>query len=150
MINRRLQVQSLRGTPRCKQDLVSGRNSSAPSVADNTVSLQYLASQIDKESWRGTLARRTVMVHQHLDRTLTMTHGPRRRRITQARAHPVTTTTPAHAVERRRWKAKKRTLLPVWKYRRLRGIPTFQRLRPWLMYVNRTFHVLTTERIILS
>ena len=44
----------------------------------NTVSFQYLALQIDKVSWRGTLAGCNVIVHQHLDGTLSMTHGPRR------------------------------------------------------------------------
>jgi len=45
---------------------------------DNTVSFQNLALQIDKVSWRGTLAGCTVIGHQHLDGTLSMTHGPRR------------------------------------------------------------------------
>ena len=45
---------------------------------DNTVTFQNLTLQIDKVSWRGTLAGCTVIVHQHLDGTLSMTYGPRR------------------------------------------------------------------------
>src|SRR5271156_1169805 len=45
---------------------------------DNTVSFQNLALQIDKVSWRGTLAGCNVLVHQHLGGTLSLTHGARR------------------------------------------------------------------------
>jgi hypothetical protein len=45
---------------------------------DNTVSFKNLALQINKVSWRGALAGCNVIVHQHLDGTLSMTHGPRR------------------------------------------------------------------------
>jgi transposase len=43
---------------------------------DNTVSFQNLALQIERVNWRGTLAGCHVTVHQHLDGTLSMTHGP--------------------------------------------------------------------------
>src|ERR1700689_5773645 len=42
---------------------------------DNTVCFNNLAIQIDKVNWRGTLAGCTAIVHQHLDRTLSITHG---------------------------------------------------------------------------
>ena len=45
---------------------------------DNTVSFQNLALQIERVQWRGTLAGCTVMVHQHLDGTISLTHGPHR------------------------------------------------------------------------
>src|SRR5215472_5294062 len=45
---------------------------------DNTVSLQKLTFQIEPVRWRATLAGCTVMVHQHLDGTFTITHGPHR------------------------------------------------------------------------
>ena len=45
---------------------------------DNTVSFQNLALQIERVSWRGTLAGCNVMVHQHLDGTISLTHGPHR------------------------------------------------------------------------
>src|SRR5215813_4873513 len=45
---------------------------------DNTVAIQNLHLQIDRVSWRATLAGCTVTVHQHLDGTFTITHGPQR------------------------------------------------------------------------
>jgi hypothetical protein len=45
---------------------------------DNTVSIQNLRLQIEAVRWRATLAGCTVTVHQHLDGTFTITHGPRR------------------------------------------------------------------------
>jgi len=45
---------------------------------DNTVSIQNLQSQIEPVRWRATLAGCSVTVHQHLDRTFTLTHGPQR------------------------------------------------------------------------
>src|SRR5712672_3617172 len=45
---------------------------------DNTVSFQHLRLQIEAVRWRATLAGCTVQVHQHLDGTLTITHGPQR------------------------------------------------------------------------
>lgn len=44
---------------------------------DNTVSFQNLRLQIEPVGWRATLAGCLVTVHQHLDGTLTLTHGPR-------------------------------------------------------------------------
>ena len=43
---------------------------------DNTVSFQNLSLQIEAVRWRGTLAGCQVTVHQHLDGTLSLTHGP--------------------------------------------------------------------------
>src|ERR1700676_3610229 len=43
---------------------------------DNTVSFQNLNLQIEAVRWRATLAGCQVMVHQHLDGTLSLTHGP--------------------------------------------------------------------------
>ena len=45
---------------------------------DNTVSFQHLRLQIEAVRWRATLAGCMVRVHQHLDGTLTLTHGPQR------------------------------------------------------------------------
>ena len=45
---------------------------------DNTVSVQNLHLQIEAVRWRATLAGCTVTVHQHLDGTFTITHGPLR------------------------------------------------------------------------
>jgi transposase len=43
---------------------------------DNTVSFQNLSLQIEAVRWRATLASCNVVVHQHLDGTLSITHGP--------------------------------------------------------------------------
>jgi hypothetical protein len=45
---------------------------------DNTVSIQNLRLQIEPVRWRATLAGCSVVVHQHLDGTFTITHGPQR------------------------------------------------------------------------
>jgi transposase len=45
---------------------------------DNTVSIQNLQLQIEPVRWRATLAGCTVTIHQHLDGTFTVTHGPQR------------------------------------------------------------------------
>jgi len=45
---------------------------------DNTVSFQNLRLQIEAVRWRGSLAGCTVMVHQHLDGAISLTHGPHR------------------------------------------------------------------------
>src|ERR1700727_120162 len=43
---------------------------------DNTVSFKNLSLQIERVRWRATLAGCQVVVHQHLDGTLSLTHGP--------------------------------------------------------------------------
>src|SRR5271165_2702357 len=43
---------------------------------DNTVSFQSLSLQIEPVRWRATLAGCQVVVHQHLNGTLSLTHGP--------------------------------------------------------------------------
>ncbi len=45
---------------------------------DNTVSFQNLNLQIERVSWRGTLASCNVIVHQHLEGHLSLTYGPHR------------------------------------------------------------------------
>ena len=42
---------------------------------DNTVSFQNLSLQIERVRWRATLAGCQVVVHQHLNGTLSLTHG---------------------------------------------------------------------------
>src|SRR4249920_1943956 len=42
---------------------------------DNTVSFQNLSLQIERVRWRATLAGCQAVVHQHLDGTLSLTHG---------------------------------------------------------------------------
>jgi transposase len=43
---------------------------------DNTVSFQNLSLQIERVRWRATLAGCQVLVHQHLNGSLSLTHGP--------------------------------------------------------------------------
>jgi hypothetical protein len=43
---------------------------------DNTVNLQNLSLQIEAVKWRGTLAGCSVIAHQHLDGTLSLSYGP--------------------------------------------------------------------------
>ena len=43
---------------------------------DNTVSIQNLRLQLEPVRWRATLAGCSVTVHQHLDGSFTITHGP--------------------------------------------------------------------------
>src|SRR6202051_3867849 len=45
---------------------------------DNTVAFQNLSLQIEPVRWKATLAGCNAMVHQHLDGTLSLTHGPHR------------------------------------------------------------------------
>ena len=45
---------------------------------DNTVSVRNLCLQIERVHWRATLAGCSVIVHQHLDGTFTLTYGPQR------------------------------------------------------------------------
>jgi len=82
--NRRFQVPAAqRGTafttcPRRDLDLIFSLQFERTVGRDNTVSFQNLALQIDKVSWRGTLAGCAAIIHQHLDGNLSMTHGLRR------------------------------------------------------------------------
>jgi transposase len=82
---------------------------------DNTVSFQNLSLQIEPVRWRGTLAGCTVTLHQHLDGTLSITHGPHRlgRYTAQGMAMTSTTNPAPPAVEKtRRGKVQKQTFPP--------------------------------------
>jgi hypothetical protein len=82
--NRRFQVQPAeRGSafvPRRSRDLdlIFALQFERTVNRDNTVSFQNLSLQIEPVRWRASLAGCTVMVHQHLDGTLSLTHGPHR------------------------------------------------------------------------
>ena len=62
---------------------------------DNTVNFQNLSLQIERVRWRATLAGCQVTVHQHLDRTLSITHGPHFLGRYTAEGAALTTKTPA-------------------------------------------------------
>ena len=71
---------------------------------DNTVSFQNLSLQMERVGWRATLAGCQVVVHHHLDGTLSITHGPHLLgRYTADGAAESTTKTPTRrAVEKTR------------------------------------------------
>jgi hypothetical protein len=81
---------------------------------DNTVSFQNLSLQLERVGWRSTLAGCQVTVHQHLDGTLSLTHGPHRLGRFNARGEALTQTiTPAQrAVEKTRGGKVKKTTFP--------------------------------------
>jgi len=115
---------------------------------DNTVSFQNLSLQIEAVRWRATLAGCQVMVHQHLDGTLSLTHGPHLLgRYTAEGAAQGAKKMPARwAVEKPRGgKVINLTFPPrAWKSRKLRGIPTFP--QPRLLLVNyETGHIVCLE-----
>src|SRR6202162_4069729 len=80
--NRRFQVAALqRGNAfvPCRSrdlNLVFSVQSERAVNRDNTVSFQNLSLQLERVGWRATLAGCQVTVHQHLDGTLSLTHGP--------------------------------------------------------------------------
>jgi len=80
--NRRFQVQpAQRGSAfvACRRrdlNLVFALQFERTVNRDNTVSFQNLSLQMERVGWRATLAGCQVMVHQHLDGTLSITHGP--------------------------------------------------------------------------
>jgi transposase len=69
---------------------------------DNTVRFDNLCLQIAAVPWRGTLAGCQVLIHQHLDGTLSLTFGPHPLGRYTAQGAPLTTThnTPRPAVEK--------------------------------------------------
>jgi transposase len=82
--NRRFQMTpAQRGSaflpcPRKPLDLIFSLQFERTVNRDNTVSFQNLPLQIERVPWRGTLAGCNVMVHQHLDGSVSLTHGPHR------------------------------------------------------------------------
>jgi len=82
---------------------------------DNTVSFQNLSLQIEAVRWRATLAGCQVTVHQHLDGTLSLTHGPHLlgRYTAEGAAQGATKMPARRAVEKTRGgKVKKPTFPP--------------------------------------
>ena len=120
--NRRFQVApAQRGSafvrcPRSKDlDLIFALQFERTVNRDNTVSFQNLQLQIEPVQWRGTLAGCNVTVHQHLDGTISLTHGPHRlgRYSPQGVAMTSTQNAAANAVEKTlRGKVQKQTFPP--------------------------------------
>ena len=81
---------------------------------DNTVSFQNLSLQLERVGWRATLAGCQVTVHQHLDGTLSLTHGPHRlgRYNAQGKALAQAITPAQKAVEKTRGGKVRKTTFP--------------------------------------
>ena len=140
-------------------DLVFSLQSERTVNKDNTVSFQNLVLQIEKVQWRGTLAGCMVIVHQHLDGTLSITYGPQRLgRYTGKGELIVKSAAAAEAVEKTLpGKVKKPTFPPRLEIPQTTRHPTFQQLRrrrPYkpkpdisLATKKRTFHLLRTDGV---
>src|SRR6266853_6042510 len=82
--NRRFQVRAPQSgsafVPRRSRDLdlIFSLQCERTVNRDNTVSFQNLSLQIEAVRWRASLAGCTVTVHQHLDGSISLTHGPHR------------------------------------------------------------------------
>lgn len=86
---------------------------------DNTVSFQNLSLQIERVSWRATLAGCNVTVHQHLDGDLSITYGPHRLGRYNAQGVPKMQ---ANVAARRT--VEKTAAAPPWKTLRVSHFPT--------------------------
>ena len=119
---------------------------------DNTVSFQNHALQLQRVGWKATLAGCQVTVHQHLDGTLSLTHGPHRLGCFNAQGEALAQAiAPARrAVEKTRGgKVKNTTFPPRLEIPQTRGIPTFPQPRRRLVnLLNRTYHVLLKPDIL--
>ena len=142
--NRRFQVApAQRGSafvtcPRSKDlDLIFALQFERTVNRDNTVSFQNLQLQIERVQWRGTLAGCNVTAHQHLDGTISLTHGPHRlgRYSAQGVALGSTQNAAANPVEKtRRGKVRKTTFPPRLNPAKGTGFPLSHRLDGyWLM-----------------
>ena len=119
--NRRFQVApAQRGSAfvACRRrdlDLVFSLQFERTVYRDNTVSFLTLTLQIERVNWRGTLAGCNVMVHQHLDGTISLTHGPHRLGRFTAQGEAITSTnnaTPPAVEKTLRGKVRKPTFPP--------------------------------------
>lgn len=84
---------------------------------DNTVTWQSITLQIERVSWRGTLAGCNVTVHQHLDGTLSISYGPHSLGRFTAAGEPIVKLAARRAVE-------KTAAAPPWKTLRVSHFPT--------------------------
>ena len=115
---------------------------------DNTVSFQNLSLQIERARWRASLAGCQAVVHQHLDGTLSLTHGPLclGRYTAQGMALATTEMPARRAVEKTQTGKVIQPTFPhlAWKSRQRCGIPTFPQPRPLLVHF-RTGHIMCSE-----
>jgi transposase len=123
--NRRFQVPAIqRGSaftpcPRRDLDLIFSLQFQRSVNRDNTVSFENLHLQIERVSWRGTLAGCNITVHQHLDGNLSLTYGPHRLGQYTAQGVPL-----ARANVAARRAVEKTAAAPPWKTPRVSHFPT--------------------------
>ena len=86
---------------------------------DNTVCFQNLRLQIERQSWRGTLAGCTGTVHQHRDGTLSLSYGPHRLGHYTAQGQAI-----VDAKLPARRAVEKTAAAPPWKTLRVSHFPT--------------------------
>jgi hypothetical protein len=99
--------------PRKNLDLIFSLQFERTVNRDNTVSFQNLQLQIERVQWRGTLAGCNVTVHQHLDGSISLTHGPHRLGCYSAQGVATQTAAAKNAVEKTlRGKVQKQTFPP--------------------------------------
>lgn len=121
--NRRFQVKAAQpGTaftrcPRRDLDRVFSLQWERTVNRDNTVTWQNLTLQIERVSWRGTLAGCNVTVHQHLDGALSISYGPHGLGRYTAAGEPMVNPSARRAVE-------KTAAAPPWKTLRVSHFPT--------------------------
>jgi transposase len=84
---------------------------------DNTVRWQNVTLQIERVNWRGTLSGCNVIVHQHLDGTLSVSYGPHSLGRYTAAGEPIVMLPARRAVE-------KTAAPPPWKTLRVSHFPT--------------------------
>jgi len=124
--NRRFQVKATQPgsafTPyrRCDLDLIFSLQFERTVNRDNTVSFQNRNLQIERVSWRGTLANCNLTVHQHLDGNLSLTYGPHR--LGQYTAQGVPMAQKQNAARRRA--VQETAAAPPWKTLRVSHFPT--------------------------
>jgi transposase len=85
---------------------------------DNTVEIAHRVLQIEKTPWRNTLAGCSVIVHEHLDGTLSVGYGPHLVGRFDPQGTPLPQTT------RRRKAVEKTVAAPPWKTLRVSHFPT--------------------------
>jgi hypothetical protein len=121
--NRRFQVRAEEpGTAftRCaRRDLerVFSLQSERTVNRDNTVTFQKLSLQIERVSWRATLAGCNVVVHEHLDGHLSIYYGPQLLGNYSSQGEPLLHPTSRKAVE-------KTAAAPPWKTMPVSHFPT--------------------------
>jgi len=97
-------------TPRTDLDQVFSLQHERVVNRDNTVSWANRCLQIEKTSWRGTLAGCRVIVCEHLDGRLSIVYGPHRVGHYTAQGVPLAAASSSHRV--RRQQGQSRTLPP--------------------------------------